>query len=174
MEKYVKMEGDIRRIIMYKKTIGMRLLAYLIDGIFIFLLGLLLHYLIDFGTVTQENGVFNFNMNWWETTVVAGIYFMLFAFLNKGKTIGKLATKVEIRNTNLDQTPLKQIVIREALKSVLIVISIISFFFVVFRSDRKSIHDLVVDTIVIRPAKNEVFIEAKPEEPKKDNIIDQL
>lgn len=144
---------------MYKKSIGLRLIAYIIDFLLLYILGGILHVIFGLGTLRSTSTSFNFSLNWFELFIVAFIYFMLFAILTNGKTIGKLITKVEIRNNNLELVERKTIILREFIKSLFILFSIISFIVVLVREDRKSLHDLVVDTIVIRKVKRNEFIE---------------
>lgn len=144
---------------MYKKSIGYRLLAYIIDYLMIFILGGILYALVGFGTFTSSAGSFNFSLNWYEIIITSLIYFISFAIFNQGKTIGKLVTGVEIRDSNLHSVENKTLIIRELIKSVLAVISLISFIVVLVRSDRKSLHDLVVDTVVIRKVNQSEFID---------------
>lgn len=136
---------------MYKKPIGLRLLAFIIDMIVIMLIGILLNRLFGFGTMMTSGLSFNFNLNFWEATVLAIVYFGLIEFLLYGKSIGKHALHIEVTDGNLEKIENRMIYLyRGALKGLLIVPSIISFLFVVIREDRRSIHDLAFNTLVVK------------------------
>ncbi len=151
---------------MYKKTIGMRLIAFLIDFLIAYVgVGLILHATVGLGTVTRtDDGVTKsvfFSLNFYEIMIVVVIYYLIFAIIFNGKTIGKFITRVEIRRMDLEKVEKRDIILREFMKSLLILISLVSFILVLARGDRKSLHDLMADTIVVRKTRKSDFIEPK-------------
>ncbi|MDF2700855.1 MAG: hypothetical protein K0Q49_2418 [Haloplasmataceae bacterium] len=151
---------------MFKKSLGLRLLAYIIDYILIFVIAGILYYLFDFGTLKTEGFSFEYSMNFIELAIVSLIYYMPFAFFASGNTTGKMCTGITIRKPDLSLVDKKTILFRELIKAVLNWVGIISFIFVLFRSDRKSIHDLLVDTIVVRRVNTNELMKEKQEEQK--------
>ncbi|ERJ11878.1 RDD family protein [Haloplasma contractile] len=144
---------------MLKKSIGMRFIAYIIDFIMIYIVAFIFHLMFGFFTLTRSATSVYFSMNFIELTIMSILYFVFFALVTQGKTIGKLITRVQVRKSNLEEVTRKQIVIRELLKSALMIINLISFIVLLIRKDKKSIHDLIVDTIVVRPIKKGELIQ---------------
>lgn len=136
---------------MYKKSIGLRVVAFLIDIITIMLLGITLNVLFGFGTMTTSGFGFDFNLNFFEATGLAIVYFGLIEYILYGQSVGKLVVRIQVTNENLEKLEDRKIYLfRGALKGLLVIISIISFLFVIIREDRKSIHDLAFKTLVIK------------------------
>ena len=142
---------------MYKKSIGLRSLAFLIDFIMIYVVAGIMYLIFGFGTLEINETGFVYNLSLIEITLVSLIYFLLFALVMKGKTIGKLITRIEIKGIDLQEVSLKKIILREFIKSILIIISFISYI-MLLSNRKKSIHDLIVDTMVVRKVKNNEII----------------
>lgn len=154
---------------MFKKSIGGRLLAYIIDSLIIFIfVGGILNLLFGIGEYYIGSLGFNFNLQWHELALASLIYYLPIAIWNEGKTIGKMLINVEVRNSSLGIVDKKSIIVRELIKSLLQIISLISFIFVLVRKDRKSIHDLFVDTIVIRKINKSDYIDKNVESNKEE------
>lgn len=112
-------------------------------------------------------------------TVLIIVYFIVFQYLNKGQTIGKKLLKIKIVNEDKKEISLKQMLIRgimiySILSSLINVIlffnvsrkvymtsylsigaieSIILFLsaiFILYRNDKKALHDIVSKSIVIK------------------------
>lgn len=152
---------------MYKKSIGLRLVAFIIDILMIYVLAIIMYFIFGFGELITNATGFQYNLNLFELTLASFIYFLLFALIAKGKTIGKLITRVEIRGNNFQEMPLNKIILREVIKSVLIIINFISFIVLLVNNDRKSIHDLIVDSIVVRKINRNDYIYNNQMEPSK-------
>jgi uncharacterized RDD family membrane protein YckC len=147
---------------MYRKPIGVRIIAYVIDFIVIFIIGILLHSLIGFGTVTKTGMTYYFNMTWTETTIVSVLYFGLIEFLLYGKTIGKAIVRLEVKDDSLQQlTNRFTYLLRGGLKGLLTVIGIISFLAVALREDKRSFHDMVFKTVVVKQIRSHEIITKK-------------
>ncbi|MCF7931132.1 MAG: RDD family protein [Acholeplasmataceae bacterium] len=149
---------------MYKKPIGLRLVAFMIDVFVMMLFGVLLNRLFGFGTMTFSGFGFNFNLNFWEGTILSIFYFGLIEFALYGKSIGKYFLHIEVTNDDLKRIDNRMIYLyRGVLKGLLIVPSFISFIFVLVRDDRKSIHDLVFKTLVIKEMNENEILTRKSE-----------
>lgn len=152
---------------MYKKSIGLRIVSFIIDVLMIYLLALIMYFIFGFGELLSNATGFQYNLNVFELTFASFIYFLLFALIAKGKTIGKLITRVEIKGNNFQEVPLNKIIFREVIKSLLIIINFISFIVLLVTKERKSIHDLIVDTIVVRKLNRNDYIYNTQQEPAK-------
>jgi uncharacterized RDD family membrane protein YckC len=124
---------------------GKRFVAYLIDGILIGVVGSILGGLGIGGTADPSN-LFDVT-NYIGSYLSALIYYLAFAYFNNGVTVGKMVFKLSIKSDggSLDKSKL---MIREALKVLLMPIVLISFIVCLVNDDRKSIHDLLVNTVV--------------------------
>ena len=139
-------------------NIGFRIIAYIIDFVLVMVIGLILGILFEFGVLQTGDGGFFFHMSLWETTLVASAYFIGFALINKGKTVGKILTNIEIYDGNVKELSTSNLVVREAIKVLLLFPSIISFLFVVIRKDNRSIHDILVHSQVLRKVVDKEYI----------------
>ena len=112
-------------------------------------------------------------------TVLIIVYFIVFQYLNKGQTIGKKLLKIKIVNEDKKEISLKQMLIRGIMIYSILssLINIILFFnvsrkvymtsylsvgaietlilflsaiFILYRNDKKALHDIVSKTIVIK------------------------
>lgn len=139
-------------------NLGFRVLAFCIDYMLLFVIGLIFGILFGYGDLQSGNGGFSFYMTFLETMLVAAIYFASFAILNKGKTVGKLITKIEIYSEDVKELDMTNLLLREAIKVLLFIPSIISFLFVVFRKDNRSIHDILIHSQVLRKAVDKEYV----------------
>jgi uncharacterized RDD family membrane protein YckC len=150
---------------MYKKPVALRGVALFIDFIIIMLIGLALNTLFGFGTLTVNNNIINFSMEWWEATIIATVYFGVIEFLLSGKTIGKLIVGLEVRFEDMEKISKKSTYfLRGLLKGLLIITTIISWVMMLVREDKKAIHDLAFKTIVIKKVKKSDLILEKEEQ----------
>ena len=112
-------------------------------------------------------------------TVLIIVYFIVFQYLNKGQTIGKKLLKIKIVNEDKKEISLKQMLIRGIMIYSILssLINIILFFnvsrkvymtsylsigaieslilflsaiFILYRNDKKALHDIVSKSIVIK------------------------
>ena len=112
-------------------------------------------------------------------TVLIIVYFIVFQYLNKGQTIGKKLLKIKIVNEDKKDISLKQMLIRGIMIYLILssLINIILFFnvsrkvymtsyllidgietlilflsaiFILYRNDKKALHDIVSKSIVIK------------------------
>lgn len=133
-----------------KHDFGNRAVAFIIDSIIVGIASSILQAFINIGSGSGSFIGINVELgtNDLLTIVVYIVYFVYFASAQDGMTLGKQAMRVEIRFTDGTKMPSKKLVQRELLKAVLMPISIISLILVIFRDDNKSIHDIVMDTLV--------------------------
>jgi uncharacterized RDD family membrane protein YckC len=145
---------------MYIKSVGYRILAFIIDLFIVLVIGLILHPLIGFGTLESTGTSFDFSMNLYESTIIFTVYFALFEFLLYGKSPGKLVFKLEVRQVNMKPFEKRHMfLIRGLVKGLLIIASILSFLIVMLNENRQSIHDLIVKSIVVRKVKAQEVVE---------------
>jgi|GEM_PF-1223166 len=134
----------------YEHRVGARLIAFIIDMI---IMGLLLSLAsLLFGLGHYEQTVFGTTTivyTYWEYSLIYALYYVFFAVAYNGKTLGKMALKLSVRQGNLETVPRQTLIIREVVKVLLMPISFIEFLFVLFRQDHKSIHDILTDTITL-------------------------
>ena len=124
---------------------GKRFVAYLIDGILIGVVGSILGGLGIGGTADPSN-LFDVT-NYIGSYLSALIYYLAFAYFNNGVTVGKMVFKLSVESDggSLDKSKL---MIREAVKVLLMPIVLVSFIVCLVNDDRKSIHDLIANTVV--------------------------
>ncbi len=132
----------------YEHKLGLRFFAFMIDFIGMMILGIIMSF-FGFGTVDTTGGYF-VNFNYIEMMIVSVIYFGAFAFFNEGKTLGKIALKLEVKSGNTENIDRKALLLREGIKVLLLPISLISLIFSAVRDDHKTIHDMIADSIVLR------------------------
>ncbi len=148
---------------MYRKPIALRGFALFIDSLLIGFIGIVLNKLFGFGTLTNENLGFNFNMNWWEATILAVFYFSIIEYFWKGKTPGKAVFGLEVRYDNLKPITNNNLYLyRGALKGLLLIGTILSWIIMLVSVEKKTLHDLVLKTVVVKKMnQSEVFEEPK-------------
>lgn len=135
-----------------RHSTGSRTIAYIIDMI---ILSIFSGILVGFG-VGNETTVFGFTsrqLSYWQQTLLYLIYFVGFAVLNQGVTIGKIVMGLAVYKFDSSELTQNQLIIREVLKVIFMPIVLISILLVLFRSDNKSLHDLLMDTIVLKGGK---------------------
>ena len=154
-----------------KSDLGNRVIAFIIDSIIVGIISSILTsvYGVIAGLPTSfwigsELGTEDV----WTIITFAG-YYVIFAITKQGRTFGKLAMNLEVRYDDDREIPQDKLIVRELLKSVLMPVSFISFLFVVFREDNKSLHDLVMDTNVFDEVKETArpFEQREPIKPKE-------
>lgn len=119
---------------------GSRFLAYFIDAILIGVVGSILAGMGIGGSAGTYIG-----------SIAAGlVYYLAFAYFNEGITVGKMALKMVVKTDNGGDVDQKTIMVRELLKVVLMPIAFISFIICLVNEDKKSIHDMIVDTVVLK------------------------
>ena len=132
-----------------ERSIGYRILAYFIDGLIIGLLRSVLT-MAGLGVQVEIFGVVSRQLTTLQNMLLIMVYFVGFAVFNQGLTFGKLALNLKIKTTDGNQPSHNQVIIREAVKAILMPISLISFIICLVRDDRKALHDMIADTIVVR------------------------
>jgi uncharacterized RDD family membrane protein YckC len=137
----------------YEHDLGNRAIAYIIDSLVIGVFSNL------FSGITKIGGNiwFSFSLrnlsDFWDEGMWFLLYFVLFAFFNKGITIGKMATNQVVLTGDKDEVSTTNLIIRESIKVVLLPIIFINFLIVAFREDNRSIHDMLTDTVVVQAIK---------------------
>lgn len=126
-------------------------------------------------------------------------YFVVFQYLNKGQTIGKRLMKIRVKSKNGKRASFVQILVRsllinEIIASIILVIFIStmsqsmylqanrivelidmlivygSLGFIMFRPDACGLHDLLMNTVVVRDQKEVSEEKEETVEPKKANV----
>lgn len=127
-----------------------RTFAYLIDGFAIgFITGILSR--LGIGTaieISNLGGIFrNQTM---PALLAAAVYFLLFAYFNEGRTIGKSLLNMEVESMDGGKLERDKLMFREGVKVLLLPLSIVSFILCLFTQNKSAIHDLLLNTIVIK------------------------
>lgn len=82
--------------------------------------------------------------------IFTAIYFLGFAYFNEGRTVGKLVTNLEIVALEGGLLMRRNFMFRELVKIILIPFSPVSFVFCLFNPQRLSIHDIILNTVVVK------------------------
>ncbi|WP_084500676.1 RDD family protein [Halalkalibacillus halophilus] len=104
------------------------------------------------------------------------LYFILLPIVWYGYTLGKRAVNIRIRRVDQEKIGLKTMLLREFLSAFLYaitlgILAIVSLFMVVFREDKRAIHDLIAGTYV---AKTNSFSFREVPAPKYDTYHDYV
>jgi len=157
---------------MYKKAVGARFLAYIIDMLVMFFgLGSLLHYVFGLGTAQVEAGYYGLNFNLFEYFLMGIIYFTFFGLISKGASLGSLIVGTRAREMDLKELTYQKALLRSIIKGVLNPISIISFIVVLFNQDKKSLHDMAMNTIVVRKVSENEYMNLMVEKPNVEGEV---
>ena len=127
-----------------------RTFAYLIDG---FVIGALSGFLFRLGigaAIDFSISMGNVYDRLVPSMISAGIYFLLFAYFNEGRTFGKALLHLQIESLDGGQLDREKMMFREGLKVILLPLSVFSFIICFFNQNRSSLHDLIMNTIVIK------------------------
>ena len=135
------------------------------------------------------------------TVVISGLYFVCFQYYTKGKTLGKLVTKIEIVSENKDELKITQLLKRSviinslATSTILVILMfalsksgymnysryvqlldysliLLCIGFVLYREDGRGLHDLFGVTRVIMSADKEFFL--KHDSVKEATIVEEV
>lgn len=133
-----------------KHDFGNRAVAFIIDSIIVGILSSIIQVLLSIrsGNITFIGVNVSVGADDLYSILIYVIYYLYFAVRHNGMTIGKQAMHLEVRYTNGAKLPTNILIQRELLKAVLMPISIVSLILVIVRDDDKSIHDIVMDTLV--------------------------
>lgn len=91
----------------------------------------------------------------WKSLWIDGIYFALLPLILKGGTIGRLVLGLKLIKVNGKQLNFRTMLVREFIGKVglgIITLGatyVISIFMVIFRKDKRAIHDFVAKTAVV-------------------------
>lgn len=144
-----------RDVMKQKQDLGLRFVAYLIDSLVVSIIGSI----FTFATIRPsfEFGFdIEFGVQYIDEIVFFAIYYIGFVFYNGGQTLGKLATNQKIVSYSGEPLERNKLLLREVMKVLFLPVAFVSFLFALFRDDNKTLHDLLVDTIVVvekQPAK---------------------
>lgn len=133
-----------------KQDLGNRIVAFIIDSVIVGIIAAIVQAFLSI----RAGGPFFVNVNIsvgaddLVSIVIYALYYLYFASQKDGITFGKQVMNLEVRYTNGAKIPRNKLIERELLKAVLMPISIVSLILVLIRDDKKSIHDIVVDTQV--------------------------
>lgn len=133
----------------YRHSVGTRVLAFMIDT---FILRAVTQVLLSFGlgiTVQTFFGEVE-TLTFWQETLLYIVYFVGFAIFNKGLTVGKMVLKLKVTTSGYEDLDQNRLIVREIIKVVLMPISFVSFIVMMFHSQRKSIHDMIMNTFVVK------------------------
>lgn len=135
-------------------------------------------YLNDYTELIYQNQKLNKVPNIFNVVLIL-VYFVIFQYLNNGQTIGKKILKIKIVNNDKQQISLSQMFIRSIMINSILsgIINILLFFnisrnifisiyliigsiesivlvlcalFILYRNDKKALHDIVSKTMVIK------------------------
>lgn len=134
----------------YENKLSRRFVAFFID---IFLLSMLSTFLISLGLGEDIELIFGIttrSLTFWQETLLYTIYFVGFVLFNNGVTIGKSVMKLSIKGKEFGELSQNRMIVREVVKVFLLPISFISFIVCLLRPDNKSLHDMIMNTYVVR------------------------
>ena len=133
----------------YENKMGIRFVAFLID---IIILRILASILINLGLGVEYNifGVVVKELTYWQDLLLYLVYFVGFAVFMKGSTLGKMILGLKVLQTNYEELTDTKLIIREVVKALLMPISLVSFIVAAFSAENKSIHDLLLDSVVVK------------------------
>jgi uncharacterized RDD family membrane protein YckC len=136
---------------MYIKTVGYRVLAFMIDVFIGGAIGVILNLLFGFGTLDTSPGNLSYSMNLIESTILYTGYFTILEYLMYGQTPGKKLIHIEVKTMGMKGFDKREYYLyRGFIKGILVLGSVISFLIVVLNKDKQSFHDLIMKTIVVR------------------------
>jgi len=133
----------------YENKLSLRLVAFIIDYL---CLQIVTTFLLNLGLGVQFT-ILNLDfvvLSYWQQLLLYFVYFVGFALFNKGTTVGKMLLSLKVVQGDYDALPENKLLIREVLKVVFMPISFISFIVALFNEDNKSIHDLLIDSVVVK------------------------
>lgn len=124
-------------------SMGSRFLAWFLDGLVIGVLsGILSSMGLGGGSFLVGSLV--------GSVGSALIYYLAFAYFNEGKTVGKIVFKMKITDDSGNPLEQKELMIREGCKALLSPLAFISFIIAVISDEKKSIHDMIAKSIVVK------------------------
>lgn len=128
-----------------------RMLAYFIDGLVIGgLTGVLaragIEFTVDF-SIGFNSGVYSKTI---PALVSSAIYFLVFAYFNEGKTVGKSLLHMGVESLDGGALERSKLMFREGVKVLLLPLSVISFIICIFTPQRLALHDLIMNTVVVK------------------------
>lgn len=137
----------------YENKLFGRFVAFLIDMIIIYFLQTIL---INLGiSETMVIGDIEYTyLPYFPNLLLLAIYFVGFAVFMDGQTIGKLMLHRKIKKQNLQPLDKNKVIFREIIKVILMPISFISYIVCLIDKDNKSIHDLLMDSVVVKELRN--------------------
>lgn len=127
-----------------------RFLAYLIDGIII---GAIMRMLVNLGIGTNvdiSNLGGMFRNQTFPALLAAAVYFLLFAYFNQGKTVGKMVFRMEVESLDGGELDQNRMLLREGVKVLLLPLSIISLITCLFTGNNLALHDIIMNSIVLK------------------------
>lgn len=133
----------------FENRLFRRVIAFIVD---LLVLQILSTILINLGLGIKYTifGIEIIELTYWQNLLLYLVYFVGFALFNKGVTIGKMLLGIKVLQGNYEYLSDSKLIIREVIKSVFMPISFVSFIVAVFSSENKSIHDLLIDSVVVR------------------------
>lgn len=123
-----------------------RFVAYLIDGILIGAVGSVLAGL-GIGGQADVTNIFAVS-NYIGSYLAALLYYLAFAYFNNGVTVGKMVFKLSVRSSEGGKLDRNKLLVREAVKVLLLPITFISWIVCLVNDKRQSIHDMILGTVV--------------------------
>lgn len=133
----------------YDHSLGSRFVAFMIDMLIIGSVGSFLANL-GIGEAILFMGKTFHSLTFWQDTLLYIVYFVGFAIFNNGVTFGKMVMRLKVMTDRYEEIPQNRLIVREFLKIVTFPISFISFIIAALRPERKSIHDMVMNTVVVK------------------------
>ena len=129
-------------------SVGKRSAAIIIDVFFVTVVLVTISFLLT----ANHSDMF---YKGWKSLWIDGIYFALLPLILKGGTIGRLMLGMKLIKVDGKQLGFRTMLVREFIGKVglgMITLGatyVISIFMVIFRKDKRAIHDLVAKTAVV-------------------------
>lgn len=146
--KYVAVRQQNVQQRMSFASVGKRFAAIIIDVFFVTAVLVT----ISFVVTTNQSDMF---YKGWKSLWIDGIYFVLLPLILKGGTIGRLVLGLKLIKVDGKQLDFRTMLVREFIGKVglgMITLGatyIMSIFMVIFRKDKRAIHDFVAKTVVV-------------------------
>lgn len=128
--------------------VGLRTVAFLIDWAIVATIINFIYFLAgkeqfseyDIAGVTEFLGYYVFFF----------LYSVLFSLINRGRTIGKLIVNLEVNTVEGSEVLKSKAVLRSLIKTLILPIFPLSFVILWTNIERRTIHDIILGTIVVK------------------------
>lgn len=141
-----------------------RIIAFLVDGLLFTLLTLIVSYIVK---GSFDRAFIFIDSKYWDA--IYTLYLTILPVVWGGYIVGKKIFHIKVVQVNGEKVTFQNMLLRELVGRYLLgVVSfgitfIVSFFMIIFRKDKRSLHDLLGGTIVV-PSKNKLMHYSSEEE----------